>query len=132
MVTLRRMFLAVSTLSDIFSPLQQQILDPLANRKFLTPLPVPEELERLSDGDPKLELNSETLRNFSDRKILNTLQLLTVSSLLHMRQGFQLVQGRLCIVNGCSVCILQEYRNLIFTKTVLCITRFLIILYIVL
>lgn len=102
MVTLRRIFLAVSTVSDIFSPLQQQILDPLANRKFLKPLPA---LEDMVGGDPKLKLSSESLRNFSERKILNTLQLLTVSSLLNMRQGFQLVQGQFCIVIGYSECI---------------------------
>lgn len=90
MVTLRRMFLAVTTLSDIFSPLQQQILNPLANIKFTKP---PLALEDLVDGDPKLKLNLETLRNFNDRKILNTLQLMAVSNLLHMRQGFQLIQG---------------------------------------
>lgn len=86
MVTLRRMFLAVTTLSEMFSPFQQQILDPLANIRFIKPPPVVE--------DPKLKLSLESLRNFRDRKILNTLQLLAVSSLLHMRQGFQLVQGR--------------------------------------
>lgn len=90
MVTLRRMFLAVTTLAEIFSPMQQQILDPLANIKFINPPPA---LEDPVGGDPKLKLSLESLRNFSDRKILNTLQLLAVSSLLHMRQGFQLVQG---------------------------------------
>ena len=91
MVTLRRMFLAVSTISEIFSPLQQQILDPLANIKFLSHQPA---LEDAADGDVKLKLSSESLRNFCDRNILNTSQLLTVSCLLQMRQGFQLVQGR--------------------------------------
>jgi len=96
MVTLRRMFLAVSTASELFSPLQQQILNPLANIKFLKPSPT---LEESAGGDPKPKLSLESLRNFSDRKILNTLQLLAVSSLLHMRQGFQLVQGVSFIIN---------------------------------
>jgi len=91
MVTLRRMFLAVTTLSEVFGPLQQQILDPLANIKFLKPSPT---LEDSAGGDLKLKLSFESLRNFSDRKILNTPQLLAISSVLHMRQGFQLVQGR--------------------------------------
>ena len=91
MVTLRRMFLAVSTLSDIFSPLQQQLLDPMANIKFMAPVPAPQDT---IDDYANLKLESETLRNFSSRKILNTMQLLTVSGLLHMRQGFQLVQGQ--------------------------------------
>jgi hypothetical protein len=91
MVTLRRMFLAVSTLSDIFSPLQQQLLDPMANVKFMVPVPAPQDT---IDDYANLKLKSETLRNFNSRKILNTMQLLIVSGLLHMRQGFQLVQGQ--------------------------------------
>lgn len=91
MVTLRRMFLAVSTLSDIFSPLQQQLLDPMANIKFMAPVPAPQDA---IDDYANLKLKSETLRKFSSWKVLNTMQLLTVSGLLHMRQGFQLVQGQ--------------------------------------
>lgn len=92
MVTLRRMFLAVSTLSDIFSPLQQQLLDPMANIKFLmAPVPAPQDT---IDDYANLKLKSETLRNYNSRKMLNTMQLLIVSGLLHMRQGFQLVQGQ--------------------------------------
>ncbi|KAG0576671.1 hypothetical protein KC19_5G098200 [Ceratodon purpureus] len=90
MVTLRRMFLAVSTISEIFSPLKQQILDPVANIEFLRHQPAHEDA---GDSDVKMKLSSESLRNFSDQNILNTLQLLTVSCLLQMRQGFQLVQG---------------------------------------
>ncbi|XP_024378072.1 uncharacterized protein [Physcomitrium patens] len=90
MVTVRRMFLAVSTVSEVFSPLQQQIMDPLSNLKFLKSSAA---LESSLGNDPKGKLSSESLRNFRDRKVLNTLQLLTISSLLHMSQGFQLVQG---------------------------------------
>nr|XP_024365688.1 uncharacterized protein LOC112277499 isoform X3 [Physcomitrium patens] len=90
MVSLRRMYLAVSTISDIFSPMQQQILDPLANIKFLRPQTT---LGDTVDGDTRIELSFEFLRTFNDRKRLNTSQLLSISCLLHMRQGFQLVQG---------------------------------------
>lgn len=90
MVTLRRMHLAVSSISEIFSPLQQQLLDPVANTKYMTPPPA---LEEAIDNYPNFKLKSETLKNFNNRKILNTMQLLTVSGLLNLRQGFQLVQG---------------------------------------
>lgn len=97
MVTVRRMFLAVSTVSEVFSPLQQQIMDPLSNLKFLKSSAA---LESSLGNDPKGKLSSESLRNFRDRKVLNTLQLLTISSLLHMSQGFQLVQGWCCLLSS--------------------------------
>lgn len=96
MVTLRRMFLAVTNLSSIFSPFQQQVLDPLANARFMKPLP---SVKDLAGDDSQLNLSSDSLKNFRDRKILNTLQLLAVSSLLQMRQGFQLVQGDSFTIN---------------------------------
>lgn len=106
MVTLRRMFLAVSTLSDIFSPLQQQLLDPMANIKFMAPVPDPQDT---IDDYANLKLKSETLRNFNSRKILNTMQLLIVSGLLHMRQGFQLVQGQWSFIL-LQMVILHQHR----------------------
>lgn len=59
MLTLRRMFLAFSTLSDIFSALQQQLLDPMANIKFMAPVPAPQDT---IDDYAKLKIESETLR----------------------------------------------------------------------
>lgn len=117
LVTLRRMFLAVSTVSEIFSPLQQQILDPVANIKFLRHHPAQEDTV---DGDVKLKLSSESLKNFYDRNILNTLQLLTVSCLLQMRQGFLLVQGRSFRHEySYQVCILLEQRIMFLTEGIL-------------
>jgi hypothetical protein len=117
LVTLRRMFLAVSTVSEIFSPLQQQILDPVANIKFLRHHPAQEDTV---DGGVKLKLSSESLKNFCDRNILNTLQLLTISCLLQMRQGFQLVQGRSFHHEySYQVCILLEQRIMFLTEGIL-------------
>ncbi|KAH9566591.1 hypothetical protein CY35_04G135600 [Sphagnum magellanicum] len=78
MVTLCRMFVSVSSIGEMFSPLQRQLLDPMSCKQLSPAI---------------IQCSFQSLETFKVCKILNSTQLMAVSALLSLRQGFLLVQG---------------------------------------
>jgi hypothetical protein len=79
MVTLQRIFVSVSSIGEMFSPLQRQLLDPMSCKQLSPAI---------------IQRSFQSLETFKVCKILNSTQLMAVSALLSLRQGFLLVQGK--------------------------------------
>lgn len=89
MVTLKREYAALCRATEIWGPLQQQLLNPLESSNFVISPPS----ENCADEDVKVNYCSKTVSAWKKGRLLNRKQLCAVEALLRLQQGFLLVQG---------------------------------------